>query len=89
MEFIEKSRKLTSSTGFIKNIETGEIYDYSIYLGKFDSPENYTECSEADYQELLTQRAEEERKIQEEIEARNKELEAEYAEELIEEPSIE
>ena len=74
MEFIEKSRKLTSSTGFIKRIETGAVYDYSIYLGKFDSPDSYVESSEEEFQKYLADLAEIDRKMQEEAESHQEEL---------------
>ena len=63
MEFIENIRKLTSNTGFLKHKESGEIYNYSIYLGIYDSIDSYEEVSEVEYQQFL------ERKAQEEAEA--------------------
>jgi len=65
MEFIEKTRKLTSSTGFLKHKESGAIYNYSIYLGIYSSVDEYEEVSEQDYidyLELLRKQEEEARR---------------------------
>ena len=35
--------------GHWKNTATGDIYEGDIYLGKYDSPENYVAVSESDY----------------------------------------
>jgi len=53
MEFIENIRKLISETGFIRHKETGAVYNYSIYIGKYDKVENYEECSANDYEAYL------------------------------------
>lgn len=37
----------------LKNIHTGDIYEGTIYLGVYDSPENYVEVTEEEYQEYL------------------------------------
>lgn len=36
-----------------KNIHTGDIYEGTVYLGIYDSPDNYVEVSEEEYQEYL------------------------------------
>lgn len=48
MEFDSNTRKLTSSTGFIKD-SSGNIYNYPFYLGIYDSPDNYEESTEEEY----------------------------------------
>ena len=48
-------RKLTPNTNkHFKNINTGDIYEGTIYLGIYDSESNYIEVSEEEYQEYLT-----------------------------------
>ena len=37
------------TNGHWKNTATGDIYEGDIYLGKYDSPENYVAVSESDY----------------------------------------
>lgn len=49
MEFNEKTRELKSSTGYLKRIATGEVYG-SLWLGKYDLPENYEEATEEEYE---------------------------------------
>lgn len=47
-------KKLTPSLNkHFKNINTGDIYEGDIYLGIYDSPYNYVEVSEEEYQEYL------------------------------------
>lgn len=36
-----------------KNIKTNDIYEGTIYLGIYDSPDNYVEVTEEEYQEYL------------------------------------
>lgn len=43
MNFDEKTRKLTSDSGYIHAIDNSLYTDYPIYLGKYDSPSNYEE----------------------------------------------
>ena len=43
-------RKLTASSGMV--LTNGESYDKEIYLGKNDSPDNWREISEEEYQKL-------------------------------------
>ena len=46
MNFDEKTRKLTSDSGYIHAIDNSLYTDYPIYLGKYDSPSNYEEGNE-------------------------------------------
>ena len=47
-------RKLIPSENkHYKNINTGDIYEGVVYLGIYDSPSNYVEVSEEEYQESL------------------------------------
>lgn len=49
-------RKITPSLNkHFKNIHTNDIYEGSIYLGIYDSADNYVEVSEQEYQEYLKQ----------------------------------
>lgn len=36
-----------------KNINTGDIFEGTIYLGKYDSEDNYVEVTEEEYQQYL------------------------------------
>lgn len=65
MRYIEETRKLENSTGYIRRIETGECYKTSyIVLGKFDNQNNYEEINKEDYELWLK---EEEEKRQKEL----------------------
>lgn len=57
-----KITKLTASEGH--TLTNGEVYGKEIYLGKFDSPENWHEITDAEYAEIV---AEQERQMKEEI----------------------
>ena len=49
-----------------KDIKSGDIYEGIIYLGIYDSPSNYVEVSEEEYQEYLAkqnEKVEEEKQI--------------------------
>ena len=47
-------RKLEPSKNMhLKNIKNNDIYEGTIYLGAYDSAENYMEVSEEEYQEYL------------------------------------
>ena len=43
--------KLTASDGYV--LTNGEAYGKEIYLGKFDSPDNWYEITDAEYEEIL------------------------------------
>ena len=49
MNFDEKTRKLTSNSGYIHAIDNSLYTDYPIYLGKYDNPSNYEEGNEEDF----------------------------------------
>jgi len=53
MEFIEETRKLISSTGFLKHKESEVVFNYPIYLGIYSLPDEYEEVSEQDYLDYL------------------------------------
>ena len=46
-----KITKLTASDGHM--LTNGETYGKEIYLGKFDSPDNWHEITEAEAQEMM------------------------------------
>lgn len=50
MTFDEKTRKLTSDTGYIHALDDLLYTDYSIYLGIYDAPENYEEGNKTDFE---------------------------------------
>ena len=43
--------KLTASQGHV--LTNGDVYGKEIYLGKFDSPENWQEITDSEYAEIL------------------------------------
>ena len=52
-------RKLTPSLNkHFKNINTGDIYEGTIYLGIYDNASNYVEVSEEEYQAYLKKQQE-------------------------------
>lgn len=57
-----KITKLTATEGHV--LTNGEAYGKEIYLGKFDSPTNWHEITDAEYAEIV---AEQEAKIEEEM----------------------
>ena len=50
-------RKLTASAGF--TLTNGEVYGKEIYLGKYDSPENWREITDAEYAAVVAAQKEE------------------------------
>lgn len=64
MEFNTTNRKLTSSTGYLRDKRDGWVCDHGIYLGKEDDKVNYEEITEDDYNIALK----EEEKREEECE---------------------
>ena len=61
MTFDEKTRKLTSDSGYIHAIDNSLYTDYPIYLGKYDSPSNYEEGNQEDFIKWREERQEAER----------------------------
>lgn len=56
--------KLTPTQGMhLKNILTSDIAEGIVYLGKLDSPSNYVEVTEEEYQAFLKQQEEEANKV--------------------------
>lgn len=51
---------IPSENKHFKNIYTGDIYEGTIYLGIYDSADNYVEVSEEKYQEWLHREVEDE-----------------------------
>lgn len=52
MKYDEKTRALTSETGFLRYLHGDEAYDYTIYLGAHVTPEDYEEITEVEYLRL-------------------------------------
>ena len=63
MNFNSTNRKLTSSTGYLRDKRNGWVCDHDIYLGIGNDKENYEEISEEEYNLALK---EEEEKSEEE-----------------------
>lgn len=53
MEFNSTNRKLTSSTGYIRDKRDGWVCDHEIYLGNVDDKANYEEITEEEYKLAL------------------------------------
>ena len=49
MTFNKANRKLTSSTGYIRDKRDGWVCDHDIYLGNEDDKSNYDEITEEEY----------------------------------------
>ena len=49
MIFTESNRKLSSSTGYFKGTD-GSVYESPIYLGIYDSKDNYEEVEQDAYE---------------------------------------
>ena len=47
--------KITSSTGYFRRKETGEVFLGVIWLGKFDSKNNYEEITKVEYDQAREQ----------------------------------
>ena len=54
----EDNKLIPSENMHLKNINSGDIYETYIYLGKYDSKDNYVDVSEKEYQEYLKKKAE-------------------------------
>lgn len=63
MEFNTTNRKLTSSTGYIRDKRDGWVCDHEIYIGNRDDKANYEEITEEEYNLALK---EEEKRAKEE-----------------------
>lgn len=64
MEFNTTNRKITSSTGYLRDKRDGWVCDHDIYLGNGDDKANYEEISEEEYK--LAKKKEEEKRTKEE-----------------------
>lgn len=64
MTFNSTNRKLTSSTGYLRDKRDGWVCDHDIYLGNGDDKANYEEISEEEYN--LALKEEEEKRAKEE-----------------------
>ena len=53
MTYNTKNRKLKSSTGYLKDIKENIIYPNEIYLGIYDTKDNYVESTKEEYEEYL------------------------------------
>lgn len=42
-------RQIISETDFFRNKNSGAVFGGTIYLGKYDAPENYEEITEEEY----------------------------------------
>ena len=65
MEFNTTNRKLTSSTGYIRDKRDGWVCDHEIYIGIRDDKVNYEEITEEEYN--LALKEEEEKRAKEEM----------------------
>lgn len=59
MTFTESNRKLVSSTGYLKSLD-GSVLESPIYLGIYDSEDNYEEVGKEEYEAWLKKQEEEE-----------------------------
>ena len=59
MTFIESNRKLVSSTGYLKATD-GSVCESPIYLGIYDSKDNYEEVGKEEYEAYLKKQDEHE-----------------------------
>lgn len=62
MTFTESNRKLVSSTGYIKSLD-GSVLESPIYLGIYDSKDNYEEVSNEEYEDYLKKQEDELEKL--------------------------
>lgn len=70
MTFTESNRKLVSSTGYLKALD-GSVCETPIYLGIYDSKDNYKEVGKEEYEAYL-------KKQEEQLEPPHEESEKEY-----------
>ena len=59
MTFDTTTRKLTSDTGYIHKLDDSLYTDHDIYLGIYDSADNYEEGNKKDYQNWVNKQEEE------------------------------
>ena len=57
MTFTESNRKLVSSTGYLKSTD-GSVCESPIYLGIYDSKDNYEEVGKEEYEAYLKKQEE-------------------------------
>lgn len=57
MTFTESNRKLVSSTGYLKSTD-GSVCESPIYLGIYDSKDNYSEVGKEEYESCLKKQEE-------------------------------
>ena len=57
MTFTESKRKLVSSTGYLKSTD-GSVCESPIYLGIYDSKDNYDEVGKEEYEAYLKKQEE-------------------------------
>ena len=69
MRFNKTNRKLTSSTGYLRDKRDGWVCDHEIYLGIGNDKENYEEISEEEYK--LSLKEDEEKRAKEEETRKN------------------
>ena len=60
MEFNTTNRKLSSSTGYLRDTRDGWVCDHEIYLGNGDDKANYEEITKDEY-DLALKKEEEKR----------------------------
>ena len=65
MNFDEKTRKLTSGSGYIRSLDDSLYVDHSIYLGKYDDSSNYEEGDEEGFAKWSEERDKEARDAEE------------------------
>ena len=65
MTFTESNRELVSSTGYLKATD-GSVYESPIYLGIYDSKDNYDEVGKDEYEAYLKKQEEEAEILQKE-----------------------
>ena len=53
-----KNELIPANGKHLKNINTNMIFESIIYLGKYDTKDNYVEVSENDYQDYLKKESE-------------------------------
>lgn len=57
MNFNKTNRKLTSSTGYLRDKRNGWICDHDIFLGKEDDKANYEEITREGYELALKEKS--------------------------------